>query len=249
MSGHLPPVRRGLLLAGGYGSRLRPLTDKIPKCLVPIGGQPLLYYWLRTLFDQDSPFCLDRVIINTHYLPQQVEAFVKSSPWASRVDLAHEVAILGTAGTLRLHREYFDDVPFLVAHADNLTLFSLQDFQNAFLTRPDDCVGTMMTFQTDQPSQCGIVELDSRGLVTGYYEKMPNPPGALANAAVFIFDSHIHEILARHQDDLDLCGQTVPRLIGRLNTYNNYEYHRDIGTPHSYETAISAVESGLIRLN
>jgi hypothetical protein len=46
-----------------------------------------------------------------------------------------------------------------------------------------------------------------------------------------------------------LCGHTVPRLIGRLNTYRNSEYHRDIGTPHSYEIAIAAVASGLIRLD
>jgi mannose-1-phosphate guanylyltransferase len=188
------------------------------------------------------------VVVNTHYLPQQVEAFVKSSPWADRVDLSHEEALLGTAGTLRLHREYFGEAPFLLAHADNLTLFSLPEFQNAFLTRPEGCFGTMMTFQTDQPSECGIVELDSRNVVIGYHEKVQNPPGDLANAAVFIFDSQIHDVLVQHPNDVDFCGQTVPRLTGRLNTYHNSEYHRDIGTPHSYETAIAAVDSGLIRL-
>jgi mannose-1-phosphate guanylyltransferase len=148
-----------------------------------------------------------------------------------------------------MHREYFGEAPFFLAHADNLTLFSLPEFQKAFLTRAEDCVGTMMTFQTDQPGECGIVQLDPRGVVVGYHEKVQNPPGDLANAAVFIFDSQIHDILARHQDDVDLCGQTVPRLTGRLNTYRNPDYHRDIGTPHSYETAIAAVASGLIRLD
>lgn len=249
MSGRHQLARRGLLLAGGYGSRLRPLTNRVPKCLVPIGGHPLLYYWLKALLDHSSPFCLDRVVVNTHYLPKQVEAFVKSSPWADRVDLAHEPTLLGTAGTLRRHRDYFGEAPFLLAHADNLTLFSLPEFQNAFLTRPEGCFGTMMTFQTDQPRECGIVELDSRNVVVGYHEKVQNPPGDLANAAVFIFDSHIHDMLFRHQDDLDLCGQTVPRLTGRLNTYRNSKYHRDIGTPQSYETAIAAVVSGFIRLD
>ena len=243
------PVRRGLLLAGGYGSRLRPLTSSIPKCLVPIGGHPLLYYWLKALLDRDSPFCLERVIVNTHYLSQQVVDFVKSSPWFDRVDLSHEETLLGTAGTLRLHRKYFGDEPFVLAHADNLTLFSMQNFLGEFLNRPKFCLGTMMTFQTDLPRQCGIVEVDFQGIVVGYHEKVLNPPSDLANAAVFIFDSQIHDILDQYPEDLDLCGQTVPRLTGRLNTYRNSEYHRDIGTPHSYKTAVAAVASGLIQLD
>jgi mannose-1-phosphate guanylyltransferase len=248
VSTHDQNVKRGLLLAGGYGSRLRPLTDTLPKCLVPIGGQPLLYYWLKTLLSRSSPSHLERVIVNTHYLPQQVYAFIQSSPWADRIDLTHEETLLGTAGTVRVNRGYFGEEPFLVAHADNLTIFSLSEFNNAFLNRPDGCIGTMMTFQTDQPSQCGILEQDARGVVVGYHEKVPNPPSDLANAAVFIFDSDIHDILHRYQGDLDLCGHTVPRLTGRLNTYRNIEYHRDIGTPDSYEAAISAVATGLIRI-
>ena len=249
MPTHDQYARRGLLLAGGYGSRLRPLTDKIPKCLVPIGGHPLLYYWLKILLDNSSPCCLERVIVNTHYLPQEVYAFAKSSPWADRIDLMHEETLLGTAGTLRVNRNYFGDEPLLIAHADNLTIFSLSEFQDSFLKRPDGCLGTMMTFQTDQPSQCGILEQDAHGVVVGYHEKVQNPPSNLANAAVFIFDSHIHDILYRYQDDVDFCGHTVPRLTGRLNTYHNTEYHRDIGTPSSYEAATAAVASGLIRIN
>jgi len=216
--------------------------------LVPIGGHPLLYYWLKALLNQGQPNCLEQVIVNTHYLPQQVETYIRSSPWVDQVVLLHEETLLGTAGTLRMHRDYFGHEPFLLAHADNLSIFSLLDFQNAFRNRPKECLGTMMTFKTDVPHECGVVELDSMGVVKGYYEKVQNPPSELANAAVFIFDSNIHDILARHRYDVDLCGETVPRLTGRLNTYRNSEYHRDIGTPHSYETAIAAVGSGLIRL-
>jgi mannose-1-phosphate guanylyltransferase len=217
--------------------------------LVPIGGQPLLYYWLKTLLDHSAPFSLDRIIVNTHYLPEQVRAFVQSSPWSDRIDVRHEETLLGTAGTLRVNRYYFGEEPLLIAHADNLTLFSLSEFNNEFLNRPDDCLGTMMTFETDQPSQCGILEQDARGVVVGYHEKVQNPPSNLANAAVFIFDSRIHDILHVHQDDIDFCGHTVPKLIGSLNTYRNSEYHRDIGTPHSYEAAIASVTSGLIRID
>jgi len=217
--------------------------------LVPIGGHPLLHYWLKTLFDRNSPFCLERIIVNTHYLPLRVVEFIESSPWSDLVDLSYEETLLGTAGTLRVHREYFGDESFFLAHADNLSIFLMQEFQNEFLNRPEGCLGTMMTFETDIPHECGIVDLDSRGVVMGYHEKVQNPPSDLANAAVFIFDSRIHDILARYPNDIDLCGQTVPRLTGRLNTYRNSQYHRDIGTPQSYATALAAVASGLIRLD
>ncbi len=97
----VPP--RALLLAGGYGTRLRPLTDTLPKCLVPIHGKPLLSYWLDLLFESG----VERALINTHYLPDQVRSFRDQSPWRERIDLAHEDTILGTAGTVRENRGLF----------------------------------------------------------------------------------------------------------------------------------------------
>jgi len=243
MSVNDQPVRRGLLLAGGYGSRLKPLTDKTPKCLVPIAGRPLLYYWLQALFDSESP--LQRVLVNTHYLSEQVLDFVESSPWCNRVDFVHEERLLGTAGTIRYNWKYFGNEPFFVAHADNFSCFSLSEFKNRFASRPSECVGTMMTFESDRPKECGIVELDSRGVVVGYHEKVPNPPGVLANAAVFIFDVAIHGFLRDNPEAFDLCADAIPRLIGRLNTYHNSIYHRDIGTPDSYRLAVVAANSNL----
>jgi len=249
MSQEIPRVRSGILLAGGYGSRLKPLTDSIPKCLVPFRGKPLLYYWLKLLLDNNSPTSLNQLVVNTHYLPKQVEMFVRESPWADRVTLVFERSLLGTAGTLRQNRSFFGGDPFFLAHADNLSLFSLEEIKETFDNRPDGCIGTMMTFITDQPNQCGIVEIDSEGTLVGYHEKSPNPPGNLANAAVFIFDPCIHEILKSNEGDIDLCRDTIPKLTGRLNTYQNTVYHRDIGTPISYEAATAAVASGYIRLD
>ncbi|MEQ9519821.1 MAG: sugar phosphate nucleotidyltransferase, partial [Parvibaculum sp.] len=79
---------RALLLAAGMGQRLRPITDTIPKCLVPIHGRPLLGIWLDHVFARDSG--IERVLINTHYLASQVERFVSNSLWAERIDLVYE---------------------------------------------------------------------------------------------------------------------------------------------------------------
>ena len=77
---------RALLLAAGVGSRLLPITATTPKCMVMIDGRPLLDYWLGLLFGAG----IERVLINTHWLAGQVNAYVQASRWAPRIDLVHE---------------------------------------------------------------------------------------------------------------------------------------------------------------
>src|SRR5262245_14910668 len=159
---------RALLLAAGLGSRLRPLTDTIPKCLVPIRGRPLLAYWLDLLFLGG----IDRALINTHHLADQVWSFIISSPWRERTDLVNEDVLLGTCGTIVANRTYFGRGPLLVAHADNLTDLDLRSFAAAHATRPDGCVLTMLAFRTDDPKSCGILERDQAGIVCAFHEKV-----------------------------------------------------------------------------
>src|SRR5882724_7086831 len=115
---------RALLLAGGIGSRLRPLTDYLPKCLAPIRGRPLIDYWLELLFSQG----ISEVLVNTHYLAPLVTEFLQRCSWSDRVSVVHEERLLGTAGTVLANKSFFRDEPFLVAHADNLTKFDARTF-------------------------------------------------------------------------------------------------------------------------
>jgi len=227
---------KALLLAAGIGSRLRPITDTVPKCMVPIMGRPLLDYWLDLLGPAKE---CDEIIINTHYLPQRVREHVAQSSYLSKITLVHEDTLLGTGGTLmaNLPRLLGDDA--LVAHADNLTLFRLGDFLHAFERRPAGCVATMMSFQTDSPQSCGILELDAEGVVQGFHEKVANPPGTLANAAVFMFSREALDTIAIFDSALvfEISVEIVPRLIGHMNTWQNTIYHRDIGNPAALAAA------------
>jgi len=93
---------RVLLLAAGFGTRLRPLTDTVPKCLVPVKGIPLLEIWLNRLTDSGfGPF-----LINTHYLAKQVQAFVANSSLRDQIKLVNEPNLLGTAGTLNRNIDF-----------------------------------------------------------------------------------------------------------------------------------------------
>jgi mannose-1-phosphate guanylyltransferase len=225
---------RALLLAGGLGTRLRPLTNSIPKCLVSICGRPLLGHWLDLLFRNG----IEAVLVNTHYLPEPVRAFVTASPWSRRISLAHEVELLGTGGTVLRNRGFFEDEPFMVAHADNLTRFDVAAFIERHRCRPAGADVTMMTFETDDPRNCGIVEEDARGLVTAFHEKVANPPGNRANAAVYIFQPVVINFLATlGKENIDLSTEVIPRYLERMCTFHNSDYHRDIGTPESLAKA------------
>jgi len=225
---------RALLLAGGLGTRLRPLTDNIPKCLVPIHGKPLLGYWLDLLFGSE----VEAVLINTHYLPDPVRAFVAASLWRDRVTLVHEDVLLGTGGTVLRNRNFFGDEAFMVAHADNLTRFDPAAFIARHRSRPADCDITMMTFETDDPRSCGIVEEDERGVVKAFHEKVPNPPGVHANAAVYIFEPSVIGFLASlGKESIDLSTEVIPHYLGKMLTFHNTGYHRDIGTLESLARA------------
>jgi len=97
-----------MVLAAGFGTRLRPLTDEIPKPLIPVANQPLLSLVLRYLFRWHP----ERVVVNGHYLSQQVHDFLLSSPRAERLSFIYEKNILGTGGGIRnaaslLHGEFF----------------------------------------------------------------------------------------------------------------------------------------------
>jgi mannose-1-phosphate guanylyltransferase len=225
---------RAILLAAGFGTRLRPLTNKIPKCLVPINGKALLEIWLDRLTHAEiGPF-----LINTHYLPEQVEDFIESSVYQKQVVLVNETELLGTAGTLVANQSFFQGEDGLLIHADNYCLADFKAFLQAHKSRPSDCVMTMMTFGTDTPSSCGIVELDERGVVIGFYEKVESPPGNLANGAIYLCSN---ELIERLNQDLrgvtDFSTEVLHQFVGKIYTYKTSEVFLDIGSPEAYKKA------------
>ena len=225
---------RALLLAAGTGSRLRPLTDTTPKCLVPVHGRPLLDYWLDLVFNGG----IERALLNTHWLAEKVRSHIAASPWRSRIDLVHEDQLLGTGGTVLSNRDWFSNEAFLVAHADNLTDFDAAALITAHGKRPAGCVMTMLAFRTDDPSSCGILDLDQANRVIAFHEKVKNPPGNLANGAVYIFEPDVIEDIARlGKATVDLSTEIIPNYLGRILAVETSAYHRDIGNPESLRRA------------
>ena len=225
---------RALLLAAGLGTRLRPLTESVPKCLVPIKGTPLLGIWLERLTQAKiGPF-----LINTHYLENQVKGFIDNSNHHNQVILINEIELKGTAGTLIENLDFFQSEDGLLIHADNYCLADFTAFQQAHFNRPPECLMTMMTFRTNNPSSCGIVELNERSVVVGFHEKIERPLGNLANGAVYILSAELLDWLgADFQFATDFSTEILNRLVGRIYSYETNEVFLDIGTPETYEQA------------
>jgi len=235
---------RALLLAAGLGTRLRPITNQIPKCLVKINGRPLLDYWLELL----SLGGVKQVLVNLHYLPDAVESFLGQSSYPMEISTVYENSLLGTAGTILKNREYFGRGPVMLIHADNLSKFDVRAFVDRYERRADGIEITMMTFHTDAPETCGIVELDDQGVVQAFHEKVARPPGNLANGAVYILSPKVIDFIASlNKDVVDFSLEVLPHYMGRINTYHNGIYHRDIGTVESLTAAQTEYPLALAR--
>jgi mannose-1-phosphate guanylyltransferase len=112
---------KALLLAAGLGTRLRPLTLEIPKCLVPLKGRPLMDYWLEMLCASPD---IDAVLVNLHYMPDKVIQYLETSLYREKVSMVFEEELLGTGGTLLKNRDFFGTGPVLMIHGDNFSIFS-----------------------------------------------------------------------------------------------------------------------------
>ena len=225
-----------ILLAAGFGTRLMPLTKDIPKCLVPIKGVPLLEIWLSRLVK----FNLGPFLVNTHYLSNKVELHIEESKHNKKVTLVNEPVLMGTAGTLIKNLDFFQGEDGLLIHSDNYCMADFNAFVEAHQNRPKECLLTMMTFRTNNPSSCGVVELNHQGVVTKFYEKVSNPPGNLANGAIYILSAELIGMIKKELSDAkDFSTEILNRLIGRIYTYETHELFMDIGTPETYKKANS----------
>ncbi len=222
--------RKAFLLAAGTGSRLGPLTDKIPKCLVPLGKTTLLDIWLDRLLQAG----IREVLINTHHLAEEVESRLSRRAQRPAVRTVFEQKLLGSAGTVEVNRAFVkDEESFWVIYADNLTTISLRAMEEFHCHHRG--VVTLAVYETDEPGRCGIVETKVNGEVVSFEEKPSNPRSSLANAGIYLCRSELFNYL--HPGRADFGFDVLPRLIARMYAYPMTEYILDIGTPENYERA------------
>jgi D,D-heptose 1,7-bisphosphate phosphatase len=224
---------RAMILAAGLGTRLRPLTDGIPKCLVPIAGRPLLDFWIGGLVDAG----IREARVNTHAHADQVRTYIDRVNAEGRLHLAeaYEPELLGSAGTIAANADLADGADeVIIIYADNFSDVDLRRML-AFHRGHDDPF-TMLLFRAPDPRACGIAELDDAGRIVSFVEKPREPRSDLANAGVYIVSADAYrEIAARGAFDLGF--EVLPGFVGRMRGWAWEGYHLDIGTPEALEKA------------
>ena len=219
-----------ILLSAGLGTRLRPLTNSIPKCLAPINGYPILIYWLDYLNECEF---VSRIFINTHYLKDMVDEFLgELKGLKKKLIILHEPKILGTGQTTKNIIRDFKPDEILIIHADNYTSLDLQELHRKYKKLKDDIKRTIIcSFETNNPSSCGMLETNNENIMTEYVEKPSSYPGNKANAAVFITDkTMLNEFFDKFPRANDLCKDYLPTLVDKSFVHHIDEYHVDIGT-------------------
>ena len=244
---------KAMILAAGYGTRLRPLTSSLPKPLLLVGGQPLLV-WNLLLLKQHG---ITEALINLHYRGDQiVEAMGDGSRYGMRLAYSHEPVILGTGGGIQQAQSYFENRPFLVLNGDTISdcdLTALIETHHAA-----HALATLAVREDPHAVDWGavVVDKDSRivqikGEPTG---PLPGAAGRMDAPASYMFaGAHVLEpavVQAIPPGPGSIIDVYIELLRGGhlLAGYRMNGYWSDIGTPERYAAAEQDVSRGLLVL-
>ena len=223
-----------ILLAAGFGTRLRPLTNLMPKCMVKIGDEYLLDLWIKKLLNSG----IKKILINTHYLRKKVENHITElrAYKEGRIEISYEKKLLGTAGTLTKNIDFFNGQDGILLHADNYTNDNFLKFIKFHKMQSKNSNITMMTFRTNYPEKSGIVKIDKNNMVINFYEKTKEVKGNLANCAIYIISKNIFESI-RSLNATDFSTEIIPKYLNKIKIYETNKYFIDIGDLKSLKQA------------
>jgi mannose-1-phosphate guanylyltransferase len=223
---------KAFLLAAGLGTRLRPLTDQTPKCLLPVGGTPLLSIWVRAL----AGIGVSDILVNTHHLAGQVERWARD--WSyPRITLVHEESLLGSGGTLRANSDFMaGEESFVIVYADMLVQTDLRRLLDCHAAHRAPL--TIGVYKVEFPRESGIVVFDADGTVTDFQEKPPEPKSEWANSGIFAARPALLSWLPNTEFS-DLSIDVLPSMVGRMKACPLDGVFKDIGTPDRYAAANS----------
>ncbi len=222
---------KALILAGGMGTRLRPLTFSTPKPLLPLLDRPMVMHIVDSL-----PKEVDTVVLAVSYMKDQLESFFREHDCGRRVVLVNEDEPLGTGGAIRNVRQHLDDT-FLCFNGDIISSLDLRDLL-AF-HRSHGGIGTLSLWQVPDPSAFGVVGLDGHRIID--FQEKPAPGTAISdliNAGVYVFQPELLDHIPSGVVSLERL--VFPNILDRgLHGYRFQGYWVDCGTPESYLRAQS----------
>ena len=185
-------IKKALILAGGRGTRLRPITHTIPKQVIPIANRPILHYVLEQL---GSVGIKEIAIVVSPDNQKQIKHYVELHHWNLKLEYIEQKAPQGLAHAVIVSREFLKDDSFLMYLGDNLSGGRLEGILSTFESAKADA--TLMLKEVDNPQQFGIAEIGTDGEIKRLIEKPTNPASNLAIIGTYCFSSRIHQAASR----------------------------------------------------
>lgn len=221
---------RAVVMAGGFGTRLAPLTDDLPKPMLPVGGRPVL----ERIVDQLRSSGIRRVHLTTHYRADTiVEHFGDGSDFGVQIEYMNEREPLGTAGALSLLEASQD--PILVMNGDIVTRVDITAMLDFHREHAAAMTVAAQPYETHIPF--GVLNTD--GAVVNAIEEKP-VIRRLVNAGIYLLDSDVCRYVPR--DEPSDISQLIARLLAdrrRVVAFPLHEYWVDIGHPERYDQALA----------
>ena len=181
---------KALVLAGGAGTRLRPITHTSAKQLVPVANKPILFYGLEDIVEAG----INDIGIVVGDTRDEIRAAVgDGSRWGARVTYIEQEAPLGLAHGVLIAREFLADDDFVMYLGDNLLRQGITEFVERFRRDRGDARAQILLAKVPDPERFGVAELDADGHVVRLVEKPTDPPSDLALVGVYLFDATIHD--------------------------------------------------------
>ena len=215
---------KALVLSAGRGERLGELTLGSPKCLLPVGGKPMVEFWL----DKLSFAGVDDVLINLHYKYRDVLRYFADRNWDNvRVTFAYEKELLGSARTLWVNKSYFRrEWLFMVVYGDTWTNMDLRKMIGFHKRHPG--IATVALTKFPNPTSKGVVKV-REGMIVGFEEKPVGVEGlnVWSFAGVVIASPRIFQVF---DDKVEDVGKDLfPKLLGKMNAFYVNDAVYDIG--------------------
>lgn len=232
---------KAMVLAAGEGRRMRPLTESLPKPMLPVAGRPLLARIVAHL----RRYGVREIGVNLHHRAETIAAFLERERRTGlRASYVWEERLMGSAGGVKRLEWFFQDGTFFVLYGDVLTDIDLDDLHQYHVAR--GAAITMALYQPEELSACGVARLDATLRVIEFVEK-PAPhraPSSWANAGVYVVEPSVLDHIPP-DEPCDFGADVLPLLLARgvpVFGYRSDARVIDIGTPEGYRRAQEAME-------
>jgi NDP-sugar pyrophosphorylase family protein len=220
---------QALILAGGAGTRLRPVLPQLNKPMAPVAGKPFLEYLLLQL----KKYEIEEVTLCVGYKADLIQAsFATGARWGIQVSYSYETDFLGTAGALKLAEKFVHEEDFFVLNGDSLfdiDLHGLMHYHREMKAR-----ATLALAYVEDTQRYGAVGLNELGHIVSFIEKPQVNAASLINGGVYVFAREVLDFIPEGQA-VSLEKDILPKLIGRgLYGLPSTGYFVDIGVPADY---------------